>query len=140
LFRQRVWKIINLLKNHYKICKIYRIIDAIDFSFKPLMVATFVMFVYDSVVINILILENVSIYKKTYKNWPRNSKKTIFRYTDKQKSLKINKNHQTQTNKRNNSIHLSLKLTKIVKRHKLSPILSILRKTSYRLYKYLHTW
>ena len=90
------------------------------------MVAIFVMFVYDSVVINILILENVSIYKKTYKNWPRNSKKTIFKYTDKQKSLKINKNHQTQTNKRNNSIHLSLKLTKIVERHKLSPFLSIL--------------
>ncbi len=91
------------------------------------MVATFVMFVYDSVVINILILENVSIYKKTYKNWPRNSKKIIFKYTGKQKSLKINKNHQTQTNKLNHSLHLSLKPIKIVKRHKLSPFLSILR-------------
>ena len=47
------------------------------------MVATFVMLAYDYLVINILILENVSIYKKTYNNRLGNSKKTIFRHKDK---------------------------------------------------------
>ncbi len=47
------------------------------------MMATFIMLAYDSLVINILILENVSIYKKTYKNRLGNSKKTIFRHKNK---------------------------------------------------------
>ena len=98
------------------------------------MIATFVMLAYDSLVINILILENVSIYKKTYKNRLGNSKKTIFRHKNKQKSLKINKNYKTQTNRINDCFHLSLKPIKIVKRYKLSFILFILWEKSYKLY------